>query len=40
VPEINGHEYSFARYTAERKYAVLAVDRLGAGESDKPNGDF
>ncbi|HEX8688560.1 MAG TPA: alpha/beta hydrolase [Pyrinomonadaceae bacterium] len=36
VPAINGHEYSFARYMAERKYAVLAIDELGAGESTKP----
>src|SRR5215213_10897239 len=36
VPTINGHEYSFARYMAERKYAVLAIDQLGAGESTKP----
>lgn len=36
VPNINGHEYSFARYMADRKYAVLAIDQLGAGESTKP----
>jgi pimeloyl-ACP methyl ester carboxylesterase len=36
VPVINGHEYSFARYMAERKYAVLAIDQLGAGESTRP----
>src|SRR5215207_4616097 len=36
VPTINGHDYSFARYMAERKYAVLAIDQLGAGESTKP----
>jgi pimeloyl-ACP methyl ester carboxylesterase len=36
VPDINGHEYSFARYMAERKYAVLAIDQIGAGESTKP----
>src|SRR5215207_4716409 len=40
VPEINGHEYSFARYMAARKYAVLAIDQLGTGESSKPNGDM
>lgn len=40
VPEINGHGYSFARYMAARKYAVLAVDQLGTGESDKPQGDL
>jgi pimeloyl-ACP methyl ester carboxylesterase len=40
VPEINGHDYSFARYMAGQKYAVLAIDQLGTGESDKPCGDF
>lgn len=41
VPAINGHEYSFARYMAERKYAVLAIDQLGAGESTRPaDGDL
>lgn len=36
VPTINGHEYSFARYMAGRKYAVLAIDQLGTGESTRP----
>jgi pimeloyl-ACP methyl ester carboxylesterase len=41
VPAINGHEYSFARYMAERKYAVLAIDELGTGESTRPeDGDL
>jgi pimeloyl-ACP methyl ester carboxylesterase len=40
VPEINGHDYSFARYMAAQKYAVLAIDQLGTGESDKPDGDL
>ena len=41
VPAINGHEYSFARYMAERKYAVLAIDQLGTGGSSKPaDGDL
>lgn len=41
VPIINGHEYSFARYMAERKYAVLAIDQLGTGESTRPeDGDL
>jgi pimeloyl-ACP methyl ester carboxylesterase len=40
VPEINGHDYSFARYMAARKYAVLAIDQLGTGESSKPHGDL
>jgi pimeloyl-ACP methyl ester carboxylesterase len=41
VPSINGHEYSFARYMAEQKYAVLAIDQLGTGSSSKPqDGDL
>ena len=41
VPAINGHDYSFARYMAERKYAVLAIDQLGTGESTRPeDGDL
>jgi pimeloyl-ACP methyl ester carboxylesterase len=41
VPAVNGHEYSFARYMAERKYAVLAIDQLGTGESTRPaDGDL
>lgn len=39
-PTLNGQSYSYARYMAARRYAVLAVDQLGAGESDKPNGTF
>lgn len=35
---INGDDYSYARYMAARGYEVLAVDQLGAGESDKPAG--
>jgi pimeloyl-ACP methyl ester carboxylesterase len=37
-PAVNGEGYSYARYMAARKYAVLAVDLPGAGESDKPAG--
>jgi len=37
---INGVDYSYARFMAARCYAVLALDRLGAGESSKPDGDF
>lgn len=37
VPDINGHEYSFARYMADRKYAVLAIDQLGTGDSTRPD---
>ena len=32
-PSINGRDYSYARYMAVRKYAVLALDLPGAGES-------
>jgi pimeloyl-ACP methyl ester carboxylesterase len=37
---INGVDYSYARFMAEQCYSVLALDRLGAGESSKPDGDF
>lgn len=41
VPTINGHEYLFAAYMTERKYAVLAIDQLGTGESTRPeDGDL
>lgn len=40
LPAINGVDYSYARYMASQKYAVLALDTLGAGESSKPDGDF
>ena len=40
LPEIDGQEYSYARYMARQHYAVLAVDLPGAGESDRPDGDF
>ncbi len=40
VPEFDGREYSFARYMAARKYAVLAIDQLGTGASAKPDGDL
>lgn len=40
LPEINGEDYSYARYMARRQYAVLALDLPGAGESDKPDGDL
>jgi pimeloyl-ACP methyl ester carboxylesterase len=37
-PSVTGEAYSYARYMAapERKYAVLAIDQLAAGESSKP----
>jgi pimeloyl-ACP methyl ester carboxylesterase len=37
-PTVNGESYSYARYMAAQKYAVLALDLPGAGESDKPAG--
>lgn len=40
LPSFNGVDYSYARYMASQKYAVLALDSLGAGESSKPDGDF
>ena len=38
--ELNGHEYSYARYMACRGFAVLALDNLGAGASSRPDGDL
>lgn len=40
VPDIDGIRYSYAREMAERGYVVVAIDQLGAGESDRPDGDF
>lgn len=40
VPSMNGQPYSYARFMAEKKYALLAIDQLGTGESSKPDGDF
>jgi pimeloyl-ACP methyl ester carboxylesterase len=40
VPTINGIDYSYARTMAAQCYAVLALDRLGTGESSRPSGDF
>jgi pimeloyl-ACP methyl ester carboxylesterase len=40
IPEINGHDYSYARFMARRHHAVLALDLLGTGESSKPDADF
>ena len=40
APVINGQNYSYARFMAERKYAVLAIDQLGAGQSSRPDGFF
>lgn len=40
VPAVNGRDYSYAEFMAGKGYAVLALDMLGTGESDKPDGDF
>jgi len=40
VPEINHRRYSYAREMARRGYVVVSIDQLGAGNSDKPDGDF
>ncbi|RIK37555.1 MAG: alpha/beta hydrolase [Chloroflexi bacterium] len=40
VPTINGIDYSYARTMAAQCYSVLALDRLGTGESSRPSGDF
>ncbi|AUX40952.1 carboxylesterase [Sorangium cellulosum] len=40
IPSFGGQDYSYARYMAKEGYAVLALDMLGAGESDRPDGDF
>jgi pimeloyl-ACP methyl ester carboxylesterase len=40
VGTINGTDYSYARDMAGRCYTVLALDRLGAGESSQPDGDL
>lgn len=37
---LGGEDYSYARYMVERGYDVVALDLLGAGESDKPFGFF
>ncbi len=40
IPSFNGQDYSYARYMADEKYAVLALDSIGTGESSRPDGDF
>eukprot|EP00243_Klebsormidium_subtile_P002972 TRINITY_DN16087_c0_g1_i1.p1 TRINITY_DN16087_c0_g1~~TRINITY_DN16087_c0_g1_i1.p1 ORF type:complete len:412 (+),score=43.85 TRINITY_DN16087_c0_g1_i1:419-1654(+) len=35
---IDGHPYSFARHFARLCYTVIALDMLGAGQSDRPDG--
>lgn len=38
--KINRERYSYAREMAHRGYVVVAIDQLGTGNSDKPDGDF
>jgi pimeloyl-ACP methyl ester carboxylesterase len=40
TPTINGIDYSYARAMAAQCFSVLALDRLGTGESSRPSGDF
>jgi pimeloyl-ACP methyl ester carboxylesterase len=40
LPSFGGRSYSYARYMAEKNYAVLALDLPGTGESSRPDGDF
>ncbi|MBX5480736.1 MAG: alpha/beta hydrolase [Myxococcaceae bacterium] len=40
IPEINGVSYSYAEDMASRGYIVVVMDQLGAGQSDKPDGDL
>ena len=40
IPTLGGQTYSYARYMAHQRFAVLALDLLGTGESDKPDADF
>ncbi len=37
---INGQSYSYARFMAQNGFIVLALDLLGSGKSDVPNGDL
>ncbi|HVE83828.1 MAG TPA: alpha/beta hydrolase [Myxococcales bacterium] len=39
-PSFNGRDYSYARFMVQRGYAVLALDLLAAGESERPAGDL
>ncbi len=36
---INGRSYSYARFMARKGFVVLALDLLGSGKSDVPNGN-
>ena len=37
---INGQSYSYARFMAKNGFVVLALDLLGSGKSDVPDGDL
>ena len=37
---INGRSYSYVRFMAKRGFVVLALDLLGSGKSDVPDGDL
>jgi pimeloyl-ACP methyl ester carboxylesterase len=39
IDDLNGVEYSYARYMARQGYAVLAIDQMGTGSSSRPDGD-
>ncbi|HSP81500.1 MAG TPA: alpha/beta fold hydrolase [Myxococcaceae bacterium] len=39
APSVGGRRYSYAEFMARRRYAVLALDMLGTGESGRPAGD-
>ncbi|APR74827.1 Hypothetical protein A7982_00173 [Minicystis rosea] len=40
APKIHGRSYSYARHMVEEGYDVLALDQLGTGDSDQPDGMF
>src|SRR5882672_1213760 len=40
IPDLNGRAYSYVNFMVCRGYDILALDSLGAGQSDKPPGDF
>jgi pimeloyl-ACP methyl ester carboxylesterase len=40
IDDLNGADYSYARWMARQGYAVLAIDQIGTGASGRPDGDF
>lgn len=40
LPEVQAKPYDWTRYAAEKGYAVLTIDRLGAGNSSHPDPVF